>query len=160
MMLKLVAVLLTVLSVIAAQKHHQQQQQQHHQQQHHQQPQQQQQQPTTDPRYKQIPIVNVENVLEVDGKFRYSYEGGDGTRAAQDGQQIVVNNQVGTASQGQYTYQGDDGKTYSVTYIADENGYRPIGDHLPTPPPVPAAIARALAHLATLPPKIENGRKF
>lgn len=101
MMLKLTAVLLAVLSVIGAQKHHQQQQH------HHQQPQQQQQrqEPVTDPRYKQIPIVNVENVLEVDGKFRYSYEGGDGTRAAQDGQQIVVNNQVGTASQGQYTYQ-------------------------------------------------------
>uniref|UniRef100_A0A182IQN8 Uncharacterized protein n=1 Tax=Anopheles atroparvus TaxID=41427 RepID=A0A182IQN8_ANOAO len=150
-MLKLV-VLLAVCSVIGAQKQQQQQQQQLHQQ--HQQSQ------NSLPRYKEIPIVNLENVLEVDGKFRYSYEGGDGTRAAQDGQQIVVNNQVGTASQGQYTYQGDDGKTYTVTYIADENGYRPIGDHLPTPPPVPPPIARALAHLATLPPSKENGRKF
>lgn len=86
----------------------------------------------------------------------YSYEGGDGTRAIQDGQQIFVNNQAGTASQGQYTYQGDDGKTYSVSYTADENGYRPSADHLPTPPPVPAPIARALAYLATLPPQKEN----
>uniref|UniRef100_A0A182T494 Uncharacterized protein n=1 Tax=Anopheles maculatus TaxID=74869 RepID=A0A182T494_9DIPT len=151
-MLKLV-VLLAVCSVIGAQKQHQQHQQSHQQQQ--------QLQQQSLPRYKEIPIVNLENVLEVDGKFRYSYEGGDGTRAAQDGQQIVVNNQVGTASQGQYTYQGDDGKTYSISYIADENGYRPVGDHLPTPPPVPAPIARALAHLATLPPSKEGpGRKF
>lgn len=57
------------------------------------------------PSFKDIPIVSHENVLEVDGKFRYSYEGGDGTRAAQDGQQIVVNNHAGTASQGQFTYQ-------------------------------------------------------
>ncbi|XP_065077598.1 endocuticle structural glycoprotein SgAbd-3-like [Ochlerotatus camptorhynchus] len=111
-------------------------------------------------RFKDIPIVSHENVLEVDGKFRYSYEGGDGTRAVQDGQQIVVNNQAGTASQGQYTYQGDDGKTYSVSYTADENGYRPSAEHLPTPPPVPAPIARALAFLATLPPQKENNRKF
>ncbi|KAL1394776.1 hypothetical protein pipiens_002990 [Culex pipiens pipiens] len=110
----------------------------------------------TTPKFKEIPIVSHENILEVDGKFRYSYEGGDGTRAIQDGQQIFVNNQAGTASQGQYTYQGDDGKTYSVSYTADENGYRPSADHLPTPPPVPAPIARALAYLATLPPQKEN----
>ncbi|KXJ76691.1 hypothetical protein RP20_CCG009193 [Aedes albopictus] len=119
------------------------------------------QQKNQGPKFKDIPIVSHENVLEVDGKFRYSYEGGDGTRAAQDGQQIFVNNQAGTASQGQYTYQGDDGKTYSVSYTADENGYRPSAEHLPTPPPVPAPIARALAFLATLPPQKEsNNRKF
>ena len=89
-MMKLVVLLAVFSVIVGAQKQHQQQQQ--HQQQ-------------SLPRYKEIPIVNLENVLEVDGKFRYSYEGGDGTRAAQDGQQIVVNNQVGTASQGQYTYQ-------------------------------------------------------
>ncbi|XP_040170323.1 endocuticle structural glycoprotein SgAbd-3-like [Anopheles arabiensis] len=152
-MMKLVVLLAVFSVIVGAQKQHQQQQHQQQQQQHHQQ--------QSLPRYKEIPIVNLENVLEVDGKFRYSYEGGDGTRAAQDGQQIVVNNQVGTASQGQYTYQGDDGKTYSISYIADENGYRPVGDHLPTPPPVPAPIARALAHLATLPPSKDGpGRKF
>ncbi|EAT45456.1 AAEL003221-PA [Aedes aegypti] len=118
------------------------------------------QQKNQGPKFKDIPIVSHENVLEVDGKFRYSYEGGDGTRAVQDGQQIFVNNQAGTASQGQYTYQGDDGKTYSVSYTADENGYRPSAEHLPTPPPVPAPIARALAFLATLPPQKENNRKF
>ncbi|XP_055590150.1 endocuticle structural glycoprotein SgAbd-3-like [Uranotaenia lowii] len=111
-------------------------------------------------KFKEIPIVSLENIQEVDGKFRYSYEGGDGTRASQDGQQIFVNNNAGTATQGQYTYQGDDGKTYTVSYIADENGYRASADHLPTPPPVPAPIARALAFLATLPPQRENQRKF
>lgn len=57
-------------------------------------------------------------------------------------------------------FQGSDGQTYSLSYTADENGFQPKADYIPTPPPVPEAIARALAYLATLPPpkddKIEN----
>lgn len=45
---------------------------------------------------------------------------------------------------GSYSYVGEDGQTYSVTYTADENGYHANGDHLPTPPPIPEAILRSL----------------
>lgn len=41
--------------------------------------------------------------------------------------------------QGSYSYTGPDGVVYTITYIADENGYRAEGAHIPTPPPVPAA---------------------
>lgn len=33
--------------------------------------------------------------------------------------------------QGSYSYVGTDGNTYTITYVADENGYRPTGQHIP-----------------------------
>lgn len=46
-------------------------------------------------------------------------------------------------------FQDKEGNDFSLSYTADENGYRPVGEHLPTSPPIPPAIARALRYLAT-----------
>lgn len=82
----------------------------------------------------------------------YSFESGDGTKAVQEGQLKAVGNEAGEVSQGSFSYVGTDGQTYGINYIADENGYQPEGAHLPQPPPIPDAIAKSLAYLATKPP--------
>lgn len=62
--------------------------------------------------------------------------------------------------QGKFAYTGDDGATYSVSYEADEYGFRPVGAHLPVAPPVPEQIARALAYIAAHPHVEEKKLKF
>ncbi|XP_047997134.1 pupal cuticle protein 36a-like [Leguminivora glycinivorella] len=71
--------------------------------------------------------------------FSYDFETSNGIRA--DAQGVATN---GVQSQGSFGYKGDDGQDYSITYTADENGYRPQGAHLPTPPPIPEEILKSL----------------
>ncbi|XP_026320836.1 putative mediator of RNA polymerase II transcription subunit 26 [Hyposmocoma kahamanoa] len=71
--------------------------------------------------------------------YRYAYETENGIKAQEAGT-------IGKGSrvQGGYSYKGDNGQTYTVQYIADEQGFRAQGAHLPTPPPIPEAIAKSL----------------
>ncbi|CAG7731187.1 unnamed protein product, partial [Allacma fusca] len=41
-----------------------------------------------------------------------------------------------------------DGTRINLQYTADENGFHPVGDHLPTPPPTPEAILESLRVIA------------
>lgn len=50
----------------------------------------------------------------------------------------------GIQAAGGYSYTGDDGQVYSVRYTADVNGFQAQGAHLPTSPPIPEAIVKAL----------------
>ncbi|CAH0695649.1 unnamed protein product [Spodoptera exigua] len=71
--------------------------------------------------------------------YAYAYETENGISAEENG--VATN---GVQAQGGYSYTGDDGKVYSVRYTADENGFQPQGDHLPTPHPIPEEILKAL----------------
>lgn len=46
--------------------------------------------------------------------------------------------------QGSVTYHDEHGNPITLTYVADEHGFHPQGSHLPTPPPVPEVIQKAL----------------
>lgn len=101
------------------------------------------------PQQPPIAILSYENVNNGDGSYKFSYETENGIKAQEQGE--VKNkgseNEIQTVS-GSYSYTAPDGQVITVTYIADENGFQPSGDHLPTPPPIPEAIAKALAATA------------
>ncbi|GJQ74123.1 hypothetical protein Trydic_g19045 [Trypoxylus dichotomus] len=76
-------------------------------------------------------ILRYNNENNGDGNYRFEYETenrisqqevGQVKNLGQDGDATVV--------QGTYSYVGDDGQTYTVNYVADENGFQPAGDHI------------------------------
>lgn len=109
-----------------------------------------------------------------------SYETGNGIQAQEQGylKNAGVKDQEAQVAQGSYSYTGPDGIPITVTYIADENGqyfqmewllpliiyvlfvlncnfffvgFRAEGAHLPTPPPIPEAIQKALQLIQSQP---------
>ncbi|CAH0724192.1 unnamed protein product, partial [Brenthis ino] len=93
----------------------------------------------------QADILRYENEIDSDG-WHYAYETSDGTKAEQNGRVLpgAAPEEGSLQVSGSYSYISDDGQTYSISYTADENGYHPVGDHLPTPPPIPEAILKSL----------------
>ena len=62
----------------------------------------------------------------------YSFEQSDGQKREE---QAELKN-IGTENEaisvrGSFSFVGDDGQTYTVNYIADENGFQPSAAHLP-----------------------------
>uniref|UniRef100_A0AAG5DF33 Uncharacterized protein n=1 Tax=Anopheles atroparvus TaxID=41427 RepID=A0AAG5DF33_ANOAO len=85
-------------------------------------------------------IVRYENVLQDDGHYNWQYETSNGIAANEEG--------LGAHSaNGAFSYTGPDGVLYRVVYVADENGFRPEGAHLPTPPPTPEYVFKTLEQI-------------
>ncbi|XP_077301604.1 endocuticle structural glycoprotein SgAbd-2-like [Arctopsyche grandis] len=89
---------------------------------------------------QEIPILKFNNDNNGDGNYAFSYETANGIKAEETGHAQGESQAV----QGGFAYTGPDGSQYSISYTADENGFRPVGAHIPTPPPIPEEILRAL----------------
>lgn len=62
-------------------------------------------------------------------------------------------------SQGSFSYTSPEGQLIRVQYVADDaGGFQPQGDHLPTPPPIPEAIQKALDYVASIPVAQRQGQ--
>ncbi|XP_014099040.2 larval cuticle protein 4 [Bactrocera oleae] len=85
--------------------------------------------------------------------FEYALETSNGIQSSQSGD---VNGNV----HGDFQWVSPEGEHVQISYIADENGYQPKSDLLPTPPPIPEAILRALEYIRTHPPKEEPERRI
>lgn len=89
-----------------------------------------------------------------------SYESGDGSKAEQHGElKTVEKDKEGEAVQGSYEYTAPDGQKVQVSYTADENGYVAQGDVIPTSPPLPESVARALKFIEEHPSTEEASAK-
>uniref|UniRef100_T1H433 Pupal cuticle protein Edg-78E n=1 Tax=Megaselia scalaris TaxID=36166 RepID=T1H433_MEGSC len=94
---------------------------------------------------KNAELRSFDSGLENDGSFHYSYESSNGIQARQSGN--------GDRTAGESKYISPEGQTIALRYTADEFGFHPEGDHLPTPPPIPEHILKALEYIRTHPPK-------
>lgn len=83
-----------------------------------------------------------------DGHFQYAFDTSNGIYAQASGDEHAVH--------GEFHYTGKDGVPVQLSYTADENGYQPQSDLLPTPPPIPDAILRAIAYIESHPQRDEK----
>jgi len=90
-------------------------------------------------------ILKYDNINHGDGTYSYNYETSNGIAAEENGylRGRGSDNEIQTV-QGSYQYYSPEGQLIRVVYIADENGFQPSGEHLPTPPPIPPAIQKSL----------------
>ncbi|XP_013110557.2 larval cuticle protein 4-like [Stomoxys calcitrans] len=51
------------------------------------------------------------------------------------------------AVKGDFEWHSPEGEHIHINYVADDNGYQPQSDILPTPPPIPEAIAKAIQYI-------------
>ncbi|ROT62344.1 Cuticle protein AMP4 [Penaeus vannamei] len=76
-----------------------------------------------------------------DGNFRYSFQTSNDISASQVGTPGILGQ---SNVQGSFRFPLTTGGFAEVSYIADENGYQPTSDLLPTPPPLPAHVFELL----------------
>ncbi|KAJ0179903.1 hypothetical protein K1T71_004494 [Dendrolimus kikuchii] len=104
-------------------------------------------------------IIRYDNDIYPDGSYRYAFETDNGIAAQADGvpRQFSGNPPVApVVSQGSFSWTSPEGQPIVITYIADENGYQPQGDAIPTPPPIPADILKALEYIARNPSPLQK----
>ncbi|XP_017493737.1 PREDICTED: larval cuticle protein 1-like [Rhagoletis zephyria] len=82
-----------------------------------------------------IPIVRQDFITDASGNYNFGFETANGIQRDETGDTHKRPHSALNV-QGSYSYTGDDGRTYTVNYKADENGFHAEGDHLPTSPPV------------------------
>ncbi|XP_045446428.1 flocculation protein FLO11-like [Melitaea cinxia] len=105
-----------------------------------------------------IPIVSQSEEFEPNGTYKFSYETGNGIKREETAYQKILPKGRGASSseggdsnesdeihvqEGSFSYTAPDGTVITLRYIADENGFQPIGDHLPKAPKLQTALSNS-----------------
>ncbi|XP_056644758.1 endocuticle structural glycoprotein SgAbd-8-like [Diorhabda sublineata] len=116
---------------------------------------------------KIIPIISQESELSIDGNFRSSFESANGIKVSEQGvQKNAGTKDAASEVVGTIEWKSPEGIPVYLKYIANEFGYQPEGNLLPTPPvdnntppPIPPAILRSLEWNAAHPEEDEDRNK-
>ena len=80
--------------------------------------------------------------------FICSFETENGIKVEESGSlKQITPEAAGTASRGSYSYTAPDGTVITTNWVADENGFRATGAHLPVALPMPDHVVKLLADL-------------
>ncbi|XP_057365397.1 endocuticle structural glycoprotein SgAbd-2-like [Daphnia carinata] len=100
--------------------------------------------------YSGIYIINQSDYRKPDGSSSFDYLQSDYTARQESQVQKLIpvtnydsygkpsyDKAYGNTNQGSVYWISPEGERISLSWVADENGYQPSGDHLPVPPPNP-----------------------
>lgn len=90
---------------------------------------------------KESQILRNDVDMKGDGTYHYDFETSNGIKRTEQGA-------VDGTIQGSSSYISPEGVEIKTTYVADETGYHPVGDHIPQ---IPDYIVRALEYIRTHP---------
>lgn len=96
--------------------------------------------------------------VQFDGSYVNNFETSNGISHQESGQTKAVDGETPVVSQGANSYTAPDGQQVSISFVADENGFQVQGSHIPTAPPIPPEIQRALEWNAAHPEEDDGGQ--
>lgn len=96
--------------------------------------------------YDNIQVIRSDSEVNPDS-FKIDLELDNGHIEKQEGHLQGQGEEQAIVQQGSFAWTAPDGTPVAIQYTADETGYHPVGDHLPTPPPIPEVILRSIEYI-------------
>ncbi|CAH0727813.1 unnamed protein product, partial [Brenthis ino] len=93
--------------------------------------------PYYNPASATVPILTYSSNQGIDGSYDFSFTTGDGKQAQETGylKSAYIDNtgapQGAQVKEGSFSYVSPEGTPIQLNYVADENGFRPLGFHIP-----------------------------
>merc|ERR1712137_915559 len=77
-----------------------------------------------------VAILSSNVDADPNGTYKFNFETEDGVKRDQEGSlKQITEEAAGAVSSGSYSYTDPDGNVVSLSFVADENGFQPTGDH-------------------------------
>lgn len=89
-------------------------------------------------------ILRSESKVDIQGNYQHEFEADNGITVEEYGL-------AGVFVSGSSKWVDSNGTPIQLSYTAGVDGYRPQGAHLPTPPPTPDYVLKALAYIESHP---------